>query len=235
MNAETSSNSNSPSRFVRWFILNVREPVNGYTHALGAVLSLFGMIWLVWLARELPGRAIALAIFGTTMVLLYTASSVMHLYKGDAKIEKTLNIIDHAAIYLLIAGSYTPFCYAFLDGWWRVGMLTTIWTVALIGVTLKLGFNMYGHVSTAFYVLMGWIAAIIIPKMLMSGYVSAMGMLALGGIIYTIGAVIYALEKPNFHKYFGYHELWHLFVLGGSACHFIAAAIWVAYPATLIH
>jgi hemolysin III len=217
----------------RWLgrlLEHCREPVNSLTHGIAAVLSLIGMIWLIWMAREYPGRAVALAIFGTSMVLLYTASSVMHFYNGSETMLHRLTQMDHAAIYLLIAGSYTPFTYVFLahDPYWQWGMLITVWVLAAIGVVLKLGFNMYGHISTIFYVAMGWVAVIAIPRWIASGNVTPLLLIALGGVIYTAGAVIFALRRPNFHHHFGHHELWHLFVIGGSTCHFIAAAIWVA-------
>jgi len=207
-----------------------REPVNSLTHGIGALLALVGMIWLIWMARETPGRAVVLAVFGTSMVLLYTASSVMHFWNGSETVLHRLNQMDHAAIYLLIAGSYTPFTYVFMAGdpAWRWGLLGTIWALAIVGVVLKLGFNMYGHISTAFYVLMGWVAVVAIPQWVSSGFTGAMILIAVGGLVYTLGAVIFAVQRPNFHTHFGHHELWHLFVLGGSACHFIAAAIWVA-------
>lgn len=223
----TPNNAHSQNWFIRLFT-DSREPVNSLTHAIGAVLALIGMVWLVWMARDYPGRVVALAVFGTSMVLLYTASSVMHAWNGSASILYRLNQLDHAAIYLLIAGSYTPFAYTFLEGGWRWGMLIAVWTVAIIGVVLKLGFNMYGHLSTVFYVAMGWIAVIGAPVLFRSDYVNAMWLILAGGIVYTLGAVIFALRKPNFHVHFGHHEIWHLFVLGGSTCHFIAAAIWVA-------
>lgn len=226
---QTPSPSPQKSSWIQRILATSREPVNSLTHGAGAVLALVGMIWLVWLSRETPGRAVALAIFGTSMVLLYTASSVMHWYNGSETLLHRLTQMDHAAIYLLIAGSYTPFTYAFLEGEpvWRWGMLISVWVLALIGVILKLGFNMYGHISTLFYVLMGWLAIVGAGKFFAYNF-EAMMLILIGGIVYTIGAVIFAIQKPNFHKYFGHHELWHIFVLGGSACHFIAAAIWVA-------
>ncbi len=205
-----------------------REPVNSLTHGVGALLALIGMIWLMWMAREYPGRVVTLAVFGTSMVLLYTASSVMHFWNGSETVLHRLNQLDHAAIYLLIAGSYTPFTYTFLEGGWRWGLLVTVWIVALVGVILKLGFNMYGHISTLFYVGMGWIAIVGAPALFRSDYVDAMWMIVAGGVVYTLGAIIFAVRRPNFHPHFGYHEIWHLFVLGGSALHFTAAAIWVA-------
>ncbi|MDQ7024954.1 MAG: hemolysin III family protein [Anaerolineae bacterium] len=206
-----------------------REPVNGLTHALGAILAFIGMIWLVWMARDMPAQALTLAIFGITMVLVYVASTVMHLYNGSEAILHRLNQLDHAAIYLLIAGTYTPFTYAFFAGWWRWGLLAAIWTLAIIGIIIKLGFNkmMDGHASTIFYVAMGWVAVIAIPRYIMLNQVGALWLILAGGILYTIGAVIFALRKPNFHKHFGHHEIWHLFVMGGSAFHFIAAALYV--------
>jgi hemolysin III len=214
-----------------WLIEQVkgfREPVSGLTHAAGAVLAFFGMLWLVWIARHTPGRATTLAIFGTTMVMVYIASSAMHLYNGSPKTIKRLNQIDHATIYLLIAGTYTPFTYTFLTDWWRWGLLTLIWSLAIIGLILKLGFHVYGHASTAFYVAMGWVALIAVPRYIMTHHYEALWLILAGGVVYTIGAIIFAVRRPNLHKHFGYHEIWHLFVLGGSACHFLAAALYVA-------
>jgi hemolysin III len=214
-----------------WLVANLarfREPVSGLTHAFGAVFIFVGMLWLIWMARATPGRAVTLAIFGTTTLMVYVASTVMHLYNGSDEMIERLNQIDHATIYLMIAGTYTPFTYAFLTGGWRWGILLLIWSLAIIGLIIKLGFKMYGHVSTAFYVAMGWVAVIAIPPYLLSREFGALGLILAGGIIYTIGALIFALRKPNFHKHFGYHEIWHLFVMGGSLCHFIAAALYVA-------
>jgi hemolysin III len=207
-----------------------REPVSGLTHAVAAILAFIGMIWLVWMAREMPGRAITLAIFGTTMVLVYVASTAMHLYNGSESAIHKLNQLDHAAIYLMIAGTYTPFTYTFLTGGWRIGILVLIWVLAIAGVIIKLGLNkmMDSHASTVFYVLMGWVAVLAIPRYLMANEASALWLIFAGGLVYTIGAVIFALRKPNFHKHFGHHEIWHLFVMGGSAFHFIAAALYVA-------
>jgi hemolysin III len=220
--------ANSKQRRRGFGVTNWREPVNSLTHGVAAVLALIGMIWLIWMTRNYPGRAIALTVFGTTMVLLYTASSVMHAWNGSESVLYRLHQLDHAAIYLLIAGSYTPFTYTFLDGAWRWGLLAVVWSVAIVGVVLKLGFNMYGHISTLFYVAMGWIAIIAAPQYFRSDHAAAMWWILAGGIVYTLGAVIFALRKPNLHRHFGYHELWHLFVIGGSACHFVAAAVWVA-------
>jgi hemolysin III len=220
---------NHQHNWIQRLWLSSREPVNSLTHGIGALLALVGMIWLMWMARGYPGRVVALAVFGTSMVLLYTASSVMHFYNGREAVLHRLTQLDHAAIYLLIAGSYTPFCYTFFADApaWRWGMLITVWTIAAIGVVLKLGFNMYGHISTLFYVLMGWVAVIMIPKFLTTPYANSLWLIAGGGVVYTVGAVIFALKKPNLHMHFGHHELWHLFVMGGSALHFIAVAIWV--------
>lgn len=210
------------------FCLRFREPVSGFTHLFGAVLSLVGMVWLIWLARDYPGRAVALGIFGLSMVLVYSASTIMHLYNGSKKMIHRLNQLDHSAIYVMIAGTYTPFTYTFLTDVWRWGLLSTIWGLAIVGIILKLGFNMYGHVSTLFYVLMGWIAVIGFPQFINTDFVNALGLVVAGGLTYTIGAVIFAIKRPNFHEHFGYHEVWHLFVLAGSAFHFAAAVLWVA-------
>ena len=217
----------NPQRRTLWtrFWEYSREPMSTLTHGLGAILSVFILIALVWASRHTPGRAITLAIFGISMILVYVASTLWHHYNGSETILKRLHTFDHAMIYLMIAGSYTPFTYAFMEGMtgWRWGILITIWALAITGLVLKLFFNMYGHLSTLFYVLMGWVAIIAIPAYIETGEGTALLWILAGGVVYTIGAVIFALERPNLHKHFGHHEIWHLFVLGGNALHIIAA------------
>lgn len=207
-----------------------REPMSTLTHGLGAILSVFVLFWLVWIARDTPGRAITLAIFGISMILVYVSSTLWHHYNGNDVVLKRLHTFDHAMIYLMIAGSYTPFTYAFLEGMtiWRWGILVTIWALAAVGLTLKLFFSMYGHLSTLFYVLMGWVAIIAIPAYFQTDNMAPLYWIIAGGVVYTIGAIIFALERPNLHKHFGHHEIWHLFVMGGNALHIIAAWLYVA-------
>lgn len=206
-----------------------REPVSGFTHLVGAILAFIGMIYLIYLTRHDPGKMMSMAVFGISMVLVYSASTAMHLYNGSEHMIWRLTRLDHAAIYIVIAGTYTPFCYNFLTNEWRWGMLLVIWTAAIIGAIVKLIWYWEGYKSTLLYVLMGWIGVIAIPQ---AQHLIDTGLILLvlgGGVVYTIGAIIFALQRPNLHRHFGYHELWHLFVMGGNALHFMAILLYVVY------
>jgi hemolysin III len=208
-----------------------REPFSGLTHLAAAVTSAGGLVWLIvatW--NDIP-RMISMIIYGASLIVLYAASTALHLIKAPERIIGWLNRIDHSAIYVLIAGTYTPFCYLLLDGWWRWGMLIAIWTIALGGIIYKLSY--YGrwkydyHVSTVVYVLMGWLAIIALPQFLAQMPLSALALVAGGGVVYTAGAVVYALDKPDARPRFSYHDAWHIFVMVASTMHFLAIVIYL--------
>ena len=207
-----------------------REPVNGFTHLAGAILGALGLIALVALTADDPAKMVSMIVYGVSLILLYSASSAYHLTKGSQSLQDWLRSLDHAAIYLLIAGTYTPFCYNILSGGWRWGMLGLVWALALVGIIYKIALRRHSHsqVSTALYVGMGWLALLILPRIIETLAPGALALLVAGGLVYTFGAVIYALRRPNFHRHFGHHELWHLFVLGGSALHYLAVLLYVA-------
>ncbi|MBZ0293389.1 MAG: hemolysin III family protein [Anaerolineae bacterium] len=203
-----------------------REPVNGFTHLFGVFLGFIGLIWLVIATHDHTAKLLSVVIYGVSVIVLYSASTTFHLVKGSEKTVFLLRRIDHAAIYIMIAGTYTPIVYNILSGYWRWGMLAAIWSLAVIGIVYKLLFlqGNRNHLSTILYVAMGWMALLIFPKAIALMPLPAIVLVVAGGLVYTMGAVIFALQKPNFHRYFGHHELWHLFVLGGSALHFAAIA-----------
>lgn len=204
-------------------MVRFREPVNGFTHLAGAFLAAFGLILLVGLTRDDAARMISVVVYGVSMILLYLASAVYHLANGSERLILWLRRLDHAAIYLLIAGTYTPFCYNVLDGNLRWLMLILVWGLAVVGVCYKLLFLRDGsYLSLIFYVAMGWVGIIALPEALRLLPISVIVLILSGGAMYMIGAVIFGLEKPNFHPHFGHHEIWHLLVLGGSAFHFVA-------------
>ncbi len=207
-----------------------REPVSGFTHLGGAVLAFFGLITLIVETFDDPAKMASMIVYGISLILLYSASTALHLTRGTPRTIRWLRSFDHAAIYLLIAGTYTPFCYNVLSGKWRWGMLGVIWALAVIGVIYKLFFirKDHSHLSTLFYVGMGWLAVFVLPQAVAQLPPGAVILIAGGGLLYTIGAVIFALRKPNFHRHFGFHEVWHLFTLGGSALHFAAIALYIA-------
>ena len=206
-----------------------REAVSGVTHLIGAILALIGVIWMILLTRDDVPKLLSVVVFGVCMVLLYLASTTMHFtasIKGSKhRRVRFFNRLDHAAIYLMIAGSYTPFVYNLMVDQWRWLMLGAVWLIALTGVIIKLFFFFGGYLSTLFYVGMGWLGVIAAPYAISVMEPNALLLLATGGLVYTIGAVIFTLQRPNLHKYFGSHELWHLFVMAGSTCHFVAILI----------
>lgn len=209
-------------------IKRFREPDNGLTHLAGAVLSMAALVVLVALALRAgtPRHIVAFTIFGLSLVGLYTASALYHsLQLGPVGLDRLLRL-DCTMVYVLIAGSYTPFCLVALQGGWRWGLLALVWGLALGGSALKLR-TMDGPIwlSTSIYVAMGWVALLAAPAFFAAVPFRGLLWVIAGGIIYTVGAVIFALERPRLRPgVFGSHALWHLLVIGGSACHFWAVA-----------
>ena len=203
----------------------LREPVNALTHLFGALLSIIGTIILLNYSRLplTPVTIVSILIFGMSLVMLYTTSGIYHLvYTTDAILLK-LRKLDHAMIFILIAGSYTPFCLLALDGIWKWSIIITVWSLAIIGILLKmLWMNMPRWLSTSFYIGMGWIALFALKPLYDSLSLGGFVFLLLGGVMYTIGGIIYAIKKPNFSPNFGFHEIFHIFVLLGSFCHYWA-------------
>lgn len=167
-------------------------------------------------------RLIAVLIFGTSMILLYTSSALYHMFKTTDGITLHLHKLDHSMIYVLIAGTYTPYCLLALEGIYQTALLYGIWGIAIIGIVVKLlWFNAPRWLSTVFYLLMGWIAVFTINRMDITE--EALFWTVAGGIAYSVGAVIYIFKKPNpWPPHFGFHEIWHVFVLMGTFSHFWA-------------
>jgi hemolysin III len=204
-----------------------REPVSGFTHLAGAVLGIAGLVWLLVGSTGDPGKMLSVLVYGVSLVLLYSASTALHLINGSPQTVRWLQRLDHAAIYALIAGTYTPICYNLLTGGWRWGLLGVVWAVAVAGIVFKLvARKIDSHLSTLGYVSMGWIAVFAAPHLLQQLPAGAIWLLVGGGLLYSIGAVIFATRRPNFHPHFGFHEVWHLFVLGGSGLHFAAILLY---------
>lgn len=202
----------------------LREPVSGLIHLAGAVLSVIGLFALLYAAFNKGNilHVISFVIFGISLICLYLASSVYHLVSGSDKTIKTLRKIDHMMIFVLIAGSYTPFLLVGLSGFWRLGMLIGIWTIAISGIIFKVFWiNAPRWLYTSIYLGMGWLALIVIVPLVKALPAGAIAWLFVGGLFYTVGAIFYALKWPDpFPKVFGFHEIWHIFVLLGSVSHF---------------
>ncbi|RQD75206.1 MAG: hemolysin III family protein [Candidatus Syntrophonatronum acetioxidans] len=208
-------------------MFKVKDPVSGGTHLVGALLSITGLVLLVYYAalQGTPWHIVSFSIFGASLILLYTASTLYHLLPVSPRGTNILRRLDHMMIYVLIAGTYTPICLVPLRGPWGWSMLGSIWGIALVGIILKgLWKGAPRWLSTTFYLAMGWLVIITIGPLTRSLPEGGLAWLAAGGIFYSIGGVIYALKKPNILPGFGFHEIFHLFVILGSFSHF-----WLMY------
>lgn len=204
---------------------HLREPINTITHFLGALLALIGLIWLVTVTYPDIDRMIISLVYGICTILTFTASTVMHSYRGDNRILDLLIRLDHAAIFLMIAGTYTPFAYIFLDTLWFIGMMVAVWGLALGGVVWKFVTDDYDSKwSLLYYLGMGWLSVILLPHLLSLIDLTGFVLIVSGGVIYTIGAFIFGFKYPNFNRWWGHHEIWHVFVLVAAALHFFSVA-----------
>lgn len=212
--------------------LRLREPFSGLSHLAGGVLAAAGLAALLAAAAAAGSveRGIAFGIYGASLVGLYAASALYHLLPVSEAATARLRKLDHAMIFVLIAGTYTPVCLLALSGLWRWGLLGTVWALALGGVLLKLRrVGVRPWLTVALYLGMGWLSVAALPVLLRALPAGALIWLAAGGLVYSAGAVVYATKRPDLLPgRFGYHELWHLFVIAGSACHFWALARYVA-------
>lgn len=206
-------------------IWSARDPVSAISHLVGFILAVIGTIFLVIQGHRSGGGlyASAFAVFGATMMLLYLASTLYHwLNLNDDRIL-ILRKLDHAMIYVLIAGTYTPLCLIALSGLWGIGLLVTIWALAVGGIFLT--FFYFGAprwLTTGIYIVMGWlVVAAIVPLARVLPPAGLMWLIA-GGVSYTVGAVIYGRKRSLINlPGFGFHEVFHMFVLGGSLCHYL--------------
>ena len=219
--------SNPPCGLAR-----LREPVNALTHAVGVVLGLIGTGVLVVQAGDDPWRIFSVLVYGVSLVLLFSASTMLHAARVGAAALRRLRVFDHAAIFVLIAGSYTPIALITLheaQPWVGWTVFAVAWGLATLGVLFKLVWiGAPRWISTGLYLGMGWMALAALRPLVEALPAAALAWLVAGGVIYSLGAIVYATKKPDpVPGVFGYHELWHLFVLGGSACHFVLMARYV--------
>jgi len=204
--------------------MKIKDPFSGFSHLLGLILSIVGTIVLVSLSSN-STQIIAFLVFGLSMIFLYTSSSTYHLFGHSPEEVDLFRKIDHAMIYILIAGTYTPFCLIALDGLWGIISMIVIWTLAILGISTVFLKSFWTKVprwfATFLYVLMGWLSMAIIYPLYLSVGLPLIIYLLLGGLFYSVGAVIYAIKKPNIIEGFGFHEIFHIFVLLGTITHFI--------------
>lgn len=205
-------------------ISKMKDPVSSLTHLLGALLSIAGLVLMVFYASKVATvwHIVSFSIFGASLILLYTASTIYHAVSISERITMILRKVDHMMIYVLIAGTYTPICLIPLRGAWGWSLLISIWSIAITGIVLKIFWmGAPRWLSTAIYIVMGWLVAIAFLPIVRAIPLGGVIWMVAGGVLYTLGAVIYGLKWPKIDlKYFGFHEIFHLFVLGGSFCHF---------------
>lgn len=213
--------------------LKLKDPGSAITHGIAMLLALIGAVPLLFKAAHISGAnaIIPLGIFILTMFLLYTASTVYHSVDSTDKINRRLRKIDHMMIFIMIAGSYTPVCLIALNNRLGYGLCIAVWSIAIIGIIFKaLWITCPKWVSSVLYIGMGWLCVLALVPIYRALPHAGFGWLLAGGIIYTIGGVIYGLKLPIFdarHKYFGSHEIFHVFVMAGSICHFIVMYFFV--------
>ena len=200
------------------------ERINGITHLTGAILAVVGLVVLVVLAAEKgdPWRIVSFGVYGTTLLTLYLFSTLYHSFRGRAK--DIFQMLDHAAIYLLIAGTYTPFTLVTLRGVWGWWLFGAVWGLALIGMVQERLFRKGRRIfSVVIYLVMGWIVVVALRPLSIALPHAGLALLVAGGLSYTIGVVFYSLDKRLSYG----HEIFHLFVLTGSACHYCCILFYV--------
>lgn len=217
-------------RAIARLILRAREPVNGLSHLAAAIVAAVGLIALLVIGHSSIGKEVSLLIYGVTLILLFSASATYHLVSARPQVIAVLRKLDHAAIYLLIAGTYTPFCYNMFSGFWRWGLLSIVWGLALTGIGIKIfAMGAPRWLNTAIYVILGWLIIFGFQELLARLPVGAVIWLLTGGILYTLGAVVYATKILDFVPgKFGFHEIWHIFVILGALAQFLAVILYVA-------
>ena len=202
----------------------LREPVNSLTHWAGALLALIGLVALLIVGWSTPAKIISLAIYGISLIFLFSASATYHMVQVKDKALEMFRKVDHAAIYVLIAGTYTPFCINAFEGFWKWGMLSIIWSLAIIGIIVKIFvIRAPRWLNAGIYIVMGWLSVTAVGQMLAALPAWVMVWMLIGGITYTLGAVVYITKIFNFKPgVFGFHEVWHIFVLLAAIAHFVA-------------
>ena len=202
----------------------LREPVNSLTHWAGALLALAGLAALLIVGWSTPAKIVSLLVYGLSLIGMFSASATYHMVQAKDRVLLILRKIDHSAIFLLIAGTYTPFCINAFDGFWKWGMLIIIWSLAAIGIIVKVFYIKAPRwLNAGIYVVMGWLCVGASGQMLATLPAWVFTWLLVGGVIYTLGAVVYSTKIFNFKPgVFGFHEVWHIFVMLAAAAHYVA-------------
>jgi hemolysin III len=202
----------------------LEEIFNGISHGIAAILSIIGLVFLVN-KSALLGKTryiVSSSIYGTSLIILYLASTLYHSIKHE-KAKRILRVLDHSSIFLLIAGTYTPFCLITLQGVWGWSLFAVLWGLTLIGLTLKvIPIPKFKNASVAIYLIMGWMVVVAAKPLINNFCFSGLMWLSAGGLFYTIGTIFYKLKHIKFM-----HVVWHFFVMAASLCHFLAILFYV--------
>lgn len=196
----------------------IREPISFYTHFGGFIVSAAGFAAIILVSMADPYKKAALIVYAISVMVLFLASSLYHAFKSEENGDSLLRKFDHTAIYLMIAGTYTPFIYQYLTGWWRWGILIVQWSIVLFGTLITMVWiNKPRKLSAALYLAMGWVALVPMYKLWQAMPGGVLALIFAGGAAYTAGAIIYARKRPDpFPGVFGFHEVFHLFILAGA-------------------
>ncbi|MFM2606309.1 hemolysin III family protein [Vibrio chagasii] len=204
---------------------DIEERANAITHGLGVVLGVVGLILLLIRAFDHQADTLtiaSMAVYGSSIILLFLASTLYHSITTE-KTKRLLKTLDHCAIYLLIAGSYTPFLLVSLRTPLAMGLMAVIWGIALVGIIMKIAcVYRFKRLSLVTYLAMGWLSLIVVYQLAMNIEMGGLVLLALGGVIYSLGVIFYVAKRIPYN-----HAIWHLFVLAGCACHFFAIYLYV--------
>ncbi|NAZ47584.1 hemolysin III family protein [Vibrio toranzoniae] len=204
---------------------DIEERANAITHGLGVVLGVVGFILLLIRAFDHQADMLtiaSMAVYGSSIILLFLASTLYHSITTE-KTKRLLKTLDHCAIYLLIAGSYTPFLLVSLRTPLAMGLMAVIWGIALVGIIMKIAFvYRFKRFSLMTYLAMGWLSLVVVYQLAMNIEMGGLVLLALGGVIYSLGVIFYVAKRIPYN-----HAIWHLFVLAGCVCHFFAIYLYV--------
>ncbi len=206
-----------------------RPLMRGVLHLAAAMLAPAGLVLLMFLADS-PRRYVGASIFATSLILLYTSSASYHLVPWSDSLRAVMKRVDHSMIFVYIAGTYTPLCLILLDAAWGIPMIAAVWSLAAVGVIATVFWpNAPRWLRVGLYLGIGWIGVIPALQVIPAMSIAQLALLCLGGVFYTIGAIVYARRSPNpFPHVFGFHEIFHTLVVAGSALHFALIALYVA-------
>lgn len=209
-------------------IIPQRPLLRGWFHLYAAIAAIAGAVLLVLLANS-PRAYVGAAIFGASLILLYTTSAAYHRITWSPRLRGIVRRLDHSMIFALIAGTYTPISLLVLNTAWWISVLSVVWGIAAAGILLKVILpGAPKWLSVTLYAIVGWLALVTLPQLLAWFTIGSLALLLLGGVLYTLGGVVYAAGKPNpFPRWFGYHEVFHVLVIAGSVLHYSLVAIYL--------